>query len=175
MRLFIYGFGPYRRFKNNITEKIIRALPDGRGLKKVVFPVRFDRGQFIRAVKRHRPDVILGLGQCSRGNRLRLEQRAVNRRRVDKRERPKAIVPGGARSLSVNLKLNGGRQAAVSYHAGEYVCNYSMYVVLDYLKRDGRSARFGFIHVPHHYETAKAVRFLSRVVGQIAPLKRGRD
>jgi len=37
MRLLIYGFGPYKQFKENITAKLLRRLPQRNGLKKVVF------------------------------------------------------------------------------------------------------------------------------------------
>jgi pyrrolidone-carboxylate peptidase len=76
MRLLMYGFGPYREFADNITEKILGKFPQRRGLKKIVFPVRFRKRQFISAVKNYKPDIILGLGQCSRGQRLRIESRA---------------------------------------------------------------------------------------------------
>src|SRR4029434_7002697 len=90
MRLLIYGFGRYRHFQYNVTEKILRSLPRRNGLKKIVFPVRFHKGQFFNAIKKHRPDLILGLGQCARGERLRIEVQAVNRRRnsPDSKTRP---------------------------------------------------------------------------------------
>jgi pyrrolidone-carboxylate peptidase len=63
-RLLLYGFGPYRQFKENITEKILKRLPAKSGVKKIVFPVWFQKRQFIEALKRHKPEVILGLGVC---------------------------------------------------------------------------------------------------------------
>src|ERR1043165_9997201 len=96
MRVFVYGFGPYKQFKSNITQEIVRKIPRSAGLKKIVFPVRFDKNQFIAAIAKHRPDVILGLGQCGSGKYLRIERRAVNRRRNNKDEKGKAIVTGGA-------------------------------------------------------------------------------
>src|SRR3990170_5498506 len=94
-RVLVYGFGVYRGFAANVTETILRRLPRPRGLKKIVFPVRFHRGPFVRAVKAHDPDVILGLGQCSKGKKLRIESQALNRRRQDKNEKAKPIVRGG--------------------------------------------------------------------------------
>jgi pyroglutamyl-peptidase len=162
MRLLIYGFRPYRQYKENITEKIIKRLPKRRGLRRVVFPVRFQKGQFIEAVKKYKPDVILGLGQCSRGRRLRIETRAVNKRRNDRKERKKPIVPGGSRWLSTNLKMRPGRQARISHDAGGYVCNFSIYVILDFLKHRNLATRFGFIHISRDYSLARAQRFLLR-------------
>ena len=36
MRVLVYGFGPYREFRNNITESIIKALPPLPGLTTAV-------------------------------------------------------------------------------------------------------------------------------------------
>ena len=168
MRILVYGFGVYRSFKENVTEKIIRRLPRQRRLAKVIFPVRFHRRQFIDAVRKRDPEVILGLGQSSRGRRLRIERRALNRRRNDKGEKPKPIVRGGPRQLRASLRLGLGSQARFSLNAGDYVCNYSMYVILDYLKRRRLSARFGFIHIPHDFEPRKAGRILAKAIGKIA-------
>ena len=168
MRILVYGFGVYRSFKENVTEKIIRRLPRLRRLAKVIFPVRFHRRQFIDAVRKHDPEVILGLGQCSRGTRLRIERRALNRRRNDKGEKPKPIVRGGPRQLRTSLRLGLGSQARFSLNAGDYVCNYSMYVILDYLKRRREPVRFGFIHIPHDFEPRKAGRILVKAIGKIA-------
>ena len=166
-RVLVYGFGVYRGFAANVTETILRRLPRRRGLKKIVFPVRFHRGQFVRAVKAHDPDVILGLGQCSKGKKLRIESQALNRRRQDKNEKAKPIVRGGARQLSTNLRLGLGSRARSSSNAGDYVCNFSMYVIQDYLRRRRASTRYGFVHVPYDYDPRKAMRILVKAIDRI--------
>jgi pyroglutamyl-peptidase len=168
MRLLIYGFGPYREFRDNVTEKILRRLPQQSGRKKIVFPVRFHKSQFLSAIRQHRPDVILGLGQCADGRRLRIEAQATNRRRNSRAEKAKPILQGGRRRLRTNLKLALGRQGRSSSKAGEYVCNYSMYVILDLIKRHQLPIRFGFIHVPHRYDYKKAIRLVEKALGKIA-------
>ena len=167
MRILIYGFGVYRSFKANVTEKIIRRWPRRRQLSKMIFPVKFHRRQFVAAVRKHDPEVILGLGQCSRGKRLRVERRAVNKRRNDRREKAQPIVRGGSRQLPSSLKFNLGPAARDSRNAGDYVCNYSMYVILDYLKRRRLPARYGFVHVPRDYDPRKAMRILVKAVDRI--------
>jgi pyroglutamyl-peptidase len=167
MRLLIYGFGPYREFQNNITEKIVRQFPRKTGLKKIVFPVRFHKGQFISAVKRHKPDVILGLGQCSGGRRLRIEAQAINRRRNNQDEKGRPIIKGEPPRLPTHLKLALGREGKSSAKAGDYVCNYSMYVILDFIKRRRRPIRFGFIHIPQKYDDKKAIRLLEKAIGKL--------
>jgi pyrrolidone-carboxylate peptidase len=127
--------------------------------------VKFHRAQFIKAVEKYQPDTILGLGQCSRGRHLRIESRAVNKRRSNKSAKARRISAGGARRMPTNLKLDLGREARVSRSAGDYVCNYSMYVILEYIRQRRFSIRFGFIHVPHGYSAKTAVRILTEVVG----------
>ena len=167
MRLLIYGFGPYRDYQDNITEKIVRRLHRRGGLKKNVFAVRFHKGQFIDAIKRHSPDLILGLGQCAHGQRLRIEVQAVNRRRNSPDDRPRPILADGSPSLKTNLRLALGPQGRASNKAGEYVCNYSMYIILDFIKRRRLPIRFGFVHIPHSYDYRKAMRLVEKAIGKI--------
>ncbi|MGH7830052.1 MAG: hypothetical protein ACREP8_07720 [Candidatus Binatia bacterium] len=167
MRVLIYGFRPYKHYKQNVTEQILRRLPKRKNLRKVVFPVRFWKRQFLEAVEKHKPDVILGLGQCAKGRRLRIETRAINRRRNDRNKRGRPIVPRGSPCLFTNLKIKPSRGARISRDAGEYVCNYSMYVILDYVRRRRLSTRFGFLHVPHRYRTDRGRLFLLKLAQDI--------
>jgi pyroglutamyl-peptidase len=167
MRILIYGFGPYRQFRDNITEKIVRALPRRRGLKTIIFPVRFHKRQFTAALKDFAPDVVLGLGQCSRGRLLRQERRAVNRRRDANNKRPAPIVSSGSARLFADLKLDLGAHAKSSQAAGTYVCNFSMYVMLDHIKRRKLPVRYGFVHVPRGYDVKGALRVLQRAISTL--------
>src|SRR5262244_352346 len=167
MRLLIYGFGSFFYFDGNVTEKIVRRLPRRARRKKIVFPVKFHKAQFINAIKQHRPDLILGLGQCAHGERLRIEAQAVNRRRNSPDNRPRPILAGGPPSLKTNLRLALGPQGRASNKAGEYVCNYSMYVILDFIKRRRLPIRFGFVHIPHSYDYRKAMRLVEKAIGKI--------
>jgi pyroglutamyl-peptidase len=168
MRILIYGFGPYRQFHDNITEKIVSALPKRRELKTIVFPVRFHKGQFTRALKDFGPDVVLGLGQCSRGSLLRQERRAVNRRQNSKDEKAQPVARGGSRELFTHLELDLAGYAKWSRNAGNYVCNFSMYVMLDYIRRRKLPIRYGFVHVPRGYDSKKAASLLRRALAGCA-------
>jgi len=166
-RILLYGFAPYRDFQENVTEKVVRGFPRLRQLKRIVFPVVFHKNQFIKAVVDCRPDVILGLGQCSRGSLLRIETVAYNRRRNNKKEKPRPIHRSGAPKLSMNLLLDLGRQARASRRPGDYVCNYSMYVIMEFLRRRQPRAQLGFVHIPHKYDPKKAMSLLTKALGQI--------
>lgn len=171
MRILVYGFGPYRQFTDNVTRHIVSKLPSSANLKKIVFPVRFHKAQFTGALKKYRPDIVLGLGQCSTGTKLRIERRAVNRRRNSKTEKGRAIAPGAPKALAATLRLDPsafGPQAKISRDAGDYVCNFSMYVMLDHLKRRRIKARYGFIHIPHDYPYGRALRLIRRALSKIS-------
>jgi pyroglutamyl-peptidase len=170
MRLLIYGFGPYRHFQDNVTEKIVRRLRRRAGRKKIVFPVKFHKAQFLNAIKQHKPDLILGLGQCAHGERLRIEVQALNLRRNSPDGKARPILAGGPSSLKTNLRLALGRHGKSSNKAGEYVCNYSMYIILDFIKRHRLPIRFGFVHIPHHYDDKKAIRILEKAIGKLQKL-----
>jgi pyroglutamyl-peptidase len=168
MRLLVYGFGPYKQFEKNITQTIVKKLPRSANLKKIVFPVRFNKAQFIAAIRKNNPGVILGLGQCSTGTKLRIERRAVNLKRNKKEEKGRAIRRGGPKALRTTLKLRRlGEAAKPSLSAGDYVCNYSMYVMIDYLNRRKKNVRYGFIHIPHDYPSERAYRLIRRAVRRL--------
>jgi pyroglutamyl-peptidase len=162
-RILLYGFGPYRQFRDNITARIIKSLPPQPGLTKIVFGVRFHRRQFVEALKRFKPDVVLGLGQSSR-RAIQTEAQATNRRRARWTDRPKPIAPDGAQRLKTNLALKIGREVRRSSNAGDYVCNFSMYVMLDHVRQNELDTLYGFIHIPHDYDQKKARRMVEKIL-----------
>jgi pyroglutamyl-peptidase len=164
-RVLLYGFGPYREFRDNITARIIKSLPPQAGLKKFIFPVRFHRAQFIDAIARTRPHMILGLGQSSR-RRIDLESQAWNRRRDSGAHPPRRISPRGPARLKTTLKVNVGRQAGKSANAGDYVCNFSMYVMLDHIRRKALDIPYGFVHIPHDYNSKKAAGLVKKILSR---------
>lgn len=165
-KILLYGFGPYRRFRENITAQIIESLPKASHLRREIFAVRFDRRQFVEALRKHKPDVVLGLGQSSRQS-IEIETRAINRRRAGKRSQARAIRKGGPRGLPTTLALKMGGRVRRSKNAGDYVCNFSMYVMLDEIRRRQTGTRFGFVHIPHHCDLRAAKRFAIRAIKQV--------
>ncbi|HKY07659.1 MAG TPA: hypothetical protein VJQ55_05445 [Candidatus Binatia bacterium] len=166
-RILVYGFGPYREFRNNITARIVRSLRPRRGLKKIVFPVRFHQKQFVDAIERFKPEIVLGLGQSSR-RRIDVETQAVNRRRWRGPDPLKAILPGGPEKIATTLKLRVGRQGRRSTDAGDYVCNFSMYVMLDHIRRQEADIRYGFMHIPQDYDLEKAAGLVREIVHRLS-------
>ena len=165
MRVLVYGFGPYRQFRDNITARIVESLPKTATLNKEIFDVRFGRRQFIAALKRHRPDIVLGLGQSSR-KRIEFEAGARNRRRPNPSTPSRPICRGRPKWLPTTLKLGSVGGFGKSNNAGDYVCNYSMYVLLDEIERQRLHVKFGFIHIPHEGSMKKAMAVVRKVLRQ---------
>jgi pyrrolidone-carboxylate peptidase len=54
----------------------------------------------------------------------------------------------------------------MSNNAGDYVCNYSMYVMLTEIARRDMKIPFGFIHIPYDCDWQSARRFVQGVLQQ---------
>ncbi len=142
--VLVYGFGPYMGFRENVTEKTIRALPRSLRAHRKVFAVKFDRGMFERELERVRPEVVIGMGQHPRARKLRLER----------------IAKRGAVRRTVSLRLPRTPDTTTTYDAGGYVCNFSMWVVQEWCAK--HAARFTFIHVPRAYPPARLATYLAK-------------
>ncbi|HSE34969.1 MAG TPA: hypothetical protein VLB83_02490 [Candidatus Paceibacterota bacterium] len=162
-RVLLYGFVPFGKYRTNVSEQSIRLLPKMAGVRAVVLPVRFDRAQFLREIAQFQPTHILGLGQCPRGRKIRVEHRAVNTmkdvaasaRPIDRRS-PPAVV------LAWKIPLSPMMRA--SRNAGTYVCNYSMYVIARAAERSG--AVSAFLHIPARVDPKLAVKEILRIISQ---------
>ncbi|MFC3298831.1 pyroglutamyl-peptidase I [Arthrobacter agilis] len=133
------------------------------------------------AMDRHRPDVVLCLGQAGGRERVSVERVAINiddaripdnagRRPVDD-----AVVPDGPAAYFSTLPIKACREAVaalgvpveVSQTAGTYVCNHLFYGLMHRLA--GRSGtRGGFVHVPYSTEQAEANGAPGLPVGDMA-------
>ena len=162
MRILVYGFGPYRKWKTNITESIAQRLPDLPGLKKIVFKVDFDAAQFQDTIRTFKPELVIGMGQCARGRKIRIERKAINQMAKKRSEKPVAIKKNGIKSIPTSYKIQPGPWSRKSYYAGKYVCNYSMYIMLDELSSSG--SKFAFIHVPAKFDLGRATAFVKKII-----------
>jgi pyrrolidone-carboxylate peptidase len=156
MKILIYGFGPYKKYKENISEKVVRKIKSKRNLVKVVFSSKFDRKMFLDKIRKVKPDIVIGLGQHTRGGKIRIERKAVNLRRDSKKE--KIIFKNKPKHRFLNLKLKKDKNSWLSYNAGKYICNYSMYVIC------GLDVKFAFVHIPKDYGLGRAVRFIDGII-----------
>lgn len=167
MKILIYGFGPYKEWKDNFSVKTIKKIKR-KNLIKIIFPVELKKKVYLDKIKRFKPDVILGIGQDPRprSNKIRIERKARNVWRHTKKEKVKKISKNKPSYYFVNLKLKKAKEAWLCYNASDYACNFSMYVMMEFIKTKNKNIRYAFFHIPRNYNLKKAVRFVESKIDE---------
>lgn len=169
--VLVTGFEPFDGEDVNPSWEICNRLPRsvaGMRVETVRVPCEFRHAIEVvaAAIERHRPAIVLGLGQAGGRAHMSVERVAIN---VDDARIPdnageqpvdEAIAPNGPPAYFSTLPVKAmvqamraaGVPAQVSNTAGTYVCNHLMYGVLHFLAASGSEARAGFVHVPYAEE-----------------------
>jgi len=167
--ILVYAFKPYGIYNKNVSEQVLSRIPGSKSVIKKVFEVRFDAGMFTKTLREINPAVVLGLGQHPRARKLRIERKARNiKKNQDGLET--TIVPSGPAVRFANLPLPVTGQTTVTYDAGSYVCNYSMYLTGQFCEKSG--GRFGFIHIPKEYDLSVLKHYLSQVIDKVSVVQK---
>lgn len=164
--LLLTGFEPFGGDDLNPSGEIARAL-DGREIggarvAGVVLPCAFGDALVALddALVRHRPVVVLALGQADGRVDCSIERVAINvddARIPDNRGRSpvdRPVVAGGPAAYFSTLPIKAmraglraaGYPASISQSAGTFVCNHVFYGLQHRLA--GRGVASGFMHVP---------------------------
>ncbi len=150
-KILIYGFRPYLKYKQNISELIIKNLSKKNYLKTKIFPVTYQKNIYLKPFKEDF-SIILGIGQHPRSKKIRIERKAFN--------------PKNKKSfLFTSLRLKTDKTSYYSYHAGFYVCNFTMYLYLSNIKT--KNIPFAFIHIPKKYSIPKAINFVENKLNEV--------
>lgn len=166
--VLVTGFEAFGGEASNPSWDLCEQLPAliaGLRVVKCRVPCEFHRSIEVvaEAIGRHRPKLVLCLGQAGGRAHLSVERVAIN---VDDARIPdnagaapvdEAIAPQGPPAYFATLPVKAmaaamrkaGVPAEVSNTAGTYVCNHLMYGVLHHIATDKAGARAGFIHVPY--------------------------
>ena len=163
--LLITGFDPFGGSDINPAWEAVRLLPEQIGpfrLHKLQIPTRFRDAarQVLAEADRCRPDVILCIGQAGGRAAVTPERVAINLRDAripdnsgcQPREEP--IDPTGPAAYFATVPVTKmaeaicarGLPGAVSNTAGTFVCNETLYLLLQH--HDRTPVQVGFIHVP---------------------------
>ena len=165
-KLLITGFDPFGGEAINPAWEAVKLLPDTIGeyaLCKLQIPTVFGLGAaaVLEAAAGTQPDVILCVGQAGGRAAVTPERIAVNIRDAKIPDNA-GIQPIGAfvdedgpaayfSTLPVEKMAQAIRDAGlpgmVSNSAGAFVCNDTLYILLD--RYNGTEVRIGFIHVPY--------------------------
>lgn len=171
-KLLITGFEPFGGEEMNPSWEAVKMLPDTVGdysLTKLLLPVAF--GEAASAVLSKaadiQPDAILCIGQAGGRAAITPELVGINLRHA-KIPDNKGFLPtdekidesgSDAHFSTIPVRKIAAAIAAtgiasdVSYSAGAYVCNDTLYTLLSHY--NGTDTRVGFIHIPYSKEQGK--------------------
>ncbi len=171
MKILITGFDPFGGETVNPAYEAVKLLPDtiaGAEIIKLEVPTQFHRAGVVLedAMREHKPDVVICVGQAGGRAAITPEKVAINL--MDGRIPDNAgyqpvdepIRADGETAYFTSLPVkamlqrmrDAGIPAAVSYTAGTYVCNYLLYTLLYLIDTKYPGVRGGFIHVPYAME-----------------------
>jgi len=167
--LLVTGFEPFGGDTANPSQELAKAV-DGRrvgavAVRSLVLPVHHEGVEELMRPALEEPGLtaVVHLGLAGGRARIALEQVAVNAMDYSipdargETRRGDPCVPGGPAAYMSTLPLRlvldeltaDGIPAYLSYTAGTYLCNYTLYATLHALALAGRAIPAGFIHLPH--------------------------
>ncbi len=166
--ILVTGFEPFAGETANPSQELAKAL-DGKvfggcALRSLVLPVQHEaaRELVLGALEAPGMAAVVHLGLAGGRARVALEQVAVNvmdYRLPDNQGdvlRDAPCVPGGPAAYLATLPLREilseltaeGIPAYISYTAGTFLCNYTLYTTLHALAGRGAAVPAGFVHLP---------------------------
>lgn len=167
--VLLTGFDPFGGGAVNpswlAVERLHNRLVAGHRIESLQLPTAFARApRLLRAaIRRHRPSLVICVGQAGGRPAISLERVAINL--IDARiadndgaqpvDAP--VVRGGPAAYFSTLPIKAmradlaaaGIAAEISHTAGTFVCNQAFYALMDALtKLPAPRPRGGFVHVP---------------------------
>ena len=166
MKILLTGFDPFGGERVNPAWEAVKLVkaPAEAELVRLVVPTVFGRSvaTVLEAVRLHRPDVVVCVGQAAGRSEITPERVAINIADASIPDNEGSqpcdapIVPEGENAYFSTLPVKAmveaikaaGLPASLSNTAGTFVCNQLMYGLLYHLSREFSGMRGGFIHVP---------------------------
>ncbi|MFA7672378.1 MAG: pyroglutamyl-peptidase I [Clostridia bacterium] len=161
-RMLVSGFSKFAGFNENITEKLIRKLPDHIGkhdIHTIILPVEYEKGFDVMndEIDRSKPDIVIATGMAYSRKKISIERLAVNIDHSDTADnagvirKDQIIDPKGEAAyfstLEYDIKAYSSGFVTNSYSAGTYICNDLFYRLLS--SRKGKDdPKISFIHFP---------------------------
>ena len=165
MRVLLTAFEPYDEWSENSSwltlVELLREMPTKNSIELVTrrYPVDLEALQERLFKDLEKPcDAVLHLGQAPGAASIKLESIALNVAGFadQKGEELPALVADGQLAYQTKMPLGewsaklreANIPAVVSYHAGTFLCNATMYLTHHYLREAKPSPRIGFVHLP---------------------------
>jgi pyroglutamyl-peptidase len=161
--ILLTAYGPYDNWRTNtsqlVLEQLAAALHSPHAVTPRVYPVDFRSiHELIRADLAADFDFAIHMGQAPGYAAVTLEALGINVA-VERGQSPDTgspLVPGGAEAYRAQPPLadwaeslrNRGIPAAVSHHAGTYLCNAALYLSRYETERRRLKTQSAFLHLP---------------------------
>ncbi|ADU31234.1 pyroglutamyl-peptidase I [Evansella cellulosilytica] len=172
MKIILTGFEPFGKLTTNPTMEIIAKSAkwniDNVELNTFILPVVYDEcaSILIDKIKEMKPDYVISLGVAVGRGAITLERIGINIQdtvgegelgdNLGEQPKDKLIDQNGPDGLFSTLPIRKmtdvlikeGIPAQISNTAGTYICNNTLYSVLNVINNEKLSVKAGFIHVP---------------------------
>jgi len=168
LKILLTGFEPFGGEKENPTQIIAEELNGNIILGNKVIgrllpvSVRRTKSELLKFLNEIKPDILINTGLNGRITDINIERIAINL--IDARipdndgKQPidMPIVSNGENAYFSMLPIRKIMEklhketipSRISNSAGTYLCNYVMYLALEYAQRNNHLKKAGFIHVP---------------------------
>jgi pyroglutamyl-peptidase len=167
--VLVTAFEPFGGEPSNPSAGAVERLRElampGVTLHTLLLPVEFIASQqrLWQVLAQLQPDLVLCVGQAGGRAQLSLEQVGINllEARIPDNSGYQPcglpVIAGGPAAYFSNLPLKAalhdlqatGVPACISYTAGTYVCNATLYNLMDWIHRHRPACRGGFVHIPY--------------------------
>lgn len=169
MKILISGFEPFGDSPINPTQELLERIAqetfEGIDVHTLLLPVRYDdcAERLLQETERLRPDAVIACGLAAGRTSITPERVAINIKDTEsyadnggRSPRDEPIREGGPDGLFATLPIRrmveelraADIPASVSNTAGTYICNNTMYALLDSLKEKDAQILAGFVHFP---------------------------
>ncbi|MBT2685102.1 pyroglutamyl-peptidase I [Bacillus sp. ISL-37] len=172
MKVLVSGFEPFGKMKINPTEELLLEAEsfeiENVEISTILLPVNYDEcaEELIKKMDAIQPDVVISCGLAAGRTAITPERIGINvkdtgsgdpypdnKGKIPTDEMIDEDGPDGLfatlpnRLIEKNLKeLN--IPAAVSNSAGTFICNNTLYAVLNHIRKNNLHIKAGFIHFP---------------------------
>ena len=167
MIILVTGFDPFGDDIINPAIEAVKKLPDeinGAEIIKLEIPTVFGKSAEVvrEAMKKHKPDYVLNIGQAGGRFEMTPERVAINvdDARIPDNEKKQPVdevikedgEPAYFSSLPIKAMVEYMKKenipASVSNSAGTFVCNHIMYQTLYLTQTEFEGTKAGFMHIP---------------------------
>jgi pyroglutamyl-peptidase len=178
MKILISGFEPFGKMKVNPTEELLKEAErfsiDGADIETILLPVNYDECAdiLINKLEETKPDVVISCGLAAGRAAITPERIGINVKDTgsgdpypdNKGNIPADVLidsdgPDGLFSTLPNRLIEKNLKAlkipaAISNSAGTFICNNTLYAVLNHIRKNKLPIKAGFIHFPASTEMA---------------------